>query len=1130
MHHFLRPLRWAGLSLLLITWVAAVVMANPPGADRISLAGTFNNWATNDEAYRLREVNGRWELVRFWPGGSYEFKFVFNGSWDRHLGDAGGDKLAQPGSNVPLRIPQSGEYALWLDLQAARWGLEPRPATRVHAVIRLFDRHTGRVVLDATASLHRPDQPLKTYRWEVLAGPKGTGEEPGCRLEAADRRQAILEVLRPGTYQLQLTVSDGEMSDRATVAAELAPGWELLVAASEEALSSAKGEAMLPLDGERYAAVIRGRPGEERTLAVRPTGSPSARGPATATAQVRLSLPAEKSLVVFDAPRASLSLRSGGWHEFVYVPEEDVRLPKGTAVDRVHLAGTFNEWSADHTPLFATEGGKRFRRILLLPDAVHHYKFVVNGQHWLEDAHADPRLRESDEQGGFNSGLLIGDDARELGPPKPDHVVGRALRHDPGLEAYFQPVGQEAAKIVVRTLADDATAVFFCPVDDRGQVSGKGRVSLRRSEPRHGFEFWTAQIMAEKPGLRYVFEVQDGEYEVFLGAEGVGGEEEAARRPFEGHCRMSFETPEWAKHAVWYQIFPERFRNGEPANDPPRTVPWRHEWFKPYRGTSGPTSRSDAEKTDAARGGAFVEEGTFYQFIYDRRYGGDIQGIQEKLPYLRQLGVTALYLNPVFLAESLHKYDASDYRHIDDFFGVKDSLKQITGETEDPATWQWSATDKLFLAFLEEAHRQGFKVIIDGVFNHTGREFWAFQDILKNKEKSPYVDWFDIVSFEPFHYKGWDRDDGALPRLKHDDRLGLSEPVRRHLFAVTRRWMDPNGDGDPSDGIDGWRLDVASDINEHFWRDWRKLVKSINPDAYIVAELWEKSVEWLRGDTFDAVMNYPVARACQRFFVNDKKAITPAEFGRQLSEVLGWYPPQVNYVQQNLLDSHDTDRVASMFMNPDLEYDKANRLQDNGPNYNPNKPTPECYHRLKAMVTAQMMFLGAPMVYYGGEVGMYGADDPSCRKPMLWPDLLPYDDPEERIEQDVFEHYRRMIAIRNTLPAVRLGAFEVLQAEARRGLFAFARTLGEEVVVVVVSNSDRGRRVDLPVSWPEGTRVLRLDDPTACRVVDPPPADLKARPTIRPIEGHQSPWIVKGGRLQGGTIPARGSAVFAVLK
>jgi glycosidase len=590
---------------------------------------------------------------------------------------------------------------------------------------------------------------------------------------------------------------------------------------------------------------------------------------------------------------------------------------------------------------------------------------------------------------------------------------------------------------------------------------------------------------------------------------------------------MSFETPDWAKKAVWYQIFPERFRNGDPNNDPPRTVPWTHRWFEPYGGGKIQPPAQD-----------FVEEGPFHRFIYDRRYGGDLEGIRQRLPYLRDLGVTALYLNPVFSAESLHKYDTSDYRHIDDSFGVKDSLKHIQGETADPATWQWSQSDRTFLDVLKEAHRLGFKVIIDGVFNHVGRNFWAFKDVVQNGKNSPYADWFQITNWEPFQYAAWDGENGRLPKLKHDEARGLIEPARAHLFAVTRRWMDP--DGDPADGIDGWRLDVAGDINANFWRDWRKLVKSINPEAYLVAELWEESRQWLDGQTFDAVMNYPFARTCQRFFVNQNKRIRPTEFDRQLREILGWYPPQANYVQQNLLDSHDTDRAASMFMNPDLEYDKANRLQDNGPNYNPARPTPDCYEKLRLEAMFQMCFLGAPMVYYGDEVGMYGADDPSSRKPMYWEDLMPYDNPDERIVPGLRDWYRRLIAIRNTCPPLQLGSFETLLAKDSHRIYAFARTLDDQTVVVVLNNSDRPHKLDVPSPWPTDARIVRLDDPQACEVVDPPENAPQARPTIRLIEplappagspgsrkpvGSGSAKIVDG-HLRGLTLPPRTGAIF----
>ena len=273
-------------------------------------------------------------------------------------------------------------------------------------------------------------------------------------------------------------------------------------------------------------------------------------------------------------------------------------------------------------------------------------------------------------------------------------------------------------------------------------------------------------------------------------------------------------------------------------------------------------------------------------------------------------------------------------------------------------------------------------------------------------------------------------------------------------------------------------------------------------------------------------MNYPFARACQKFFVNQKKRIKPSEFDKLLRENLGWYLPQVNYVLQNLLDSHDTDRAASMFMNPDLEYDKANRLQDNGPNYNPAKPTPDCYEKLKLEVMFQMCFLGAPMVYYGDEVGMYGADDPSSRKPMYWEDLMPYDDPDERIIPGLRDHYRRMIAIHNASPALQLGSFETLLANDSQRMYAFARTLGDETIVVVLNNSDKAHKLNVPSPWLAETVIVRLDDPASSEVVDPPADKPAARPTVRPIQGAKPTVKVVDGKLKGITLPPRSGAIL----
>lgn len=1141
------------------------------------MAGAFNNWNTSDDACRMKlapahkniipTVTGsdgpskvermpeRHELVRFWSCGEYEFKFVFNGSWDRHLGDIGGGKLGQPGENIKLAIPQRGEYAVWLNVREKTWGTETRHPSQPRAVIQALSTFEieGGVSLNGVASLARRDRPLKEYRWEFSPA---VLDHEGKALTEISSGSPYQHVIAPkaGTYQVRLTVSDGEKEDTATAAIEAGEGWELHenFIPTPNVMTQETVTVMLPLAGGRWAAPVQAKAGEERVIHVENSHRPPLPTKPETRGEKQIKVGQAQLLAVYDPQTKVLSLADSGWHEFVYVPKEDARLPKDLQIERVELVGDFNKWQAGNIPLFSLQEGREveegshrhrlasvFRRIMELPDGVYHYKILVNGCIWLEDQNADPRLREPDNRGGFNSGVLVGLDGTKLGPAKPNRVDGEAIKHDPACGRYFTPISADLAVLTLRVLAGDVERVEMI------SAAGEAAIPMRRVDSQFGFDYWSAQVFADGDGpthrdrVSYVFRLTDGSERVLFGAKGIAPNESEPSY-FKPDVSMSFETPDWAKKAVWYQIFPERFRNGDPSNDPPRTAPWTHEWFKPYKGEgrNGETpkrrdeegARKDSRTSDShasePAAGDFVEEGTFQQFIFNRRYGGDFQGVREKFPYLRDLGVTAIYFNPIFIAESLHKYDATDFRHVDDFFGVKDSLKKIEGETTDPATWQWSESDGVFLEFIKEAHRLGFKVVIDGVFNHVGRDFWAFQDVLKNKEKSPYADWFEIKSWEPFHYKAWDGDDGFLPVLKHDEAKGLIEPIREHLFAVTRRWMDPNGDGDPSDGIDGWRLDVASDINANFWRDWRKVVKSANPDAYIVAELWEESRAWLDGQTFDAVMNYPFARACQKFFVNQKKRIKPSEFDKLLRENLGWYLPQVNYVLQNLLDSHDTDRAASMFMNPDLEYDKANRLQDNGPNYNPAKPTPDCYEKLKLEVMFQMCFLGAPMVYYGDEVGMYGADDPSCRKPMYWEDLMPYDDPDERIVPGLRDHYRRMIAIRNSHAALQLGSFETLLANDSLRMYAFARTLGDETIVVVLNNSDKPHRLNVPSPWPGGARIVRLDDPAACEVIEASKGDPKARPAVRLIEGHTSPIKSVDGRLKGITLGRRSGAIL----
>lgn len=521
------------------------------------------------------------------------------------------------------------------------------------------------------------------------------------------------------------------------------------------------------------------------------------------------------------------------------------------------------------------------------------------------------------------------------------------------------------------------------------------------------------------------------------------------------------KLPLWAKGVVWYQIFPERFANGDLSNDPEAEKVFVNEKKIPS-GWKIKDWTSDWFAKDV-----WEREGHSY---YERRYGGDIQGIINKLDYIKSLGVGAIYLNPVFEAVSLHKYDGSTYHHIDVNFGPApdNDRKIISSELPDnPDYWKWTEADKLFLKLIDEVHKRGMKIIIDGVFNHTGIQFWAFQDIIKNQNESKYKDWFIINSFDDpltaeneFDYKGW-WGIKSLPEFNRNDN-DLAEGPKKYIFNSTRRWMDPNGDGNPADGIDGWRLDVAREVPIGFWKQWNSLVKSVNNQALIVGELWELSPDFItENGPFDALMNYNFAFAVNDFFIAKQKKISVTEFIKRLNVIDETYPAENNFVLQNLLSSHDTERLLSMIKNPDRGYDRD--ANEGNKNFNPGKPNPDDYKKQMLIVAFQLFYKGAPMIYYGDEVGMWGADDPHCRKPMVWADLnyaneivdassgfaSGFGNYTVEQNQELLAFYQNIISERNKHEEVLIGSCKFIYADDDSKTFAFERVMEDKKTICV---------------------------------------------------------------------------------
>ena len=580
----------------------------------------------------------------------------------------------------------------------------------------------------------------------------------------------------------------------------------------------------------------------------------------------------------------------------------------------------------------------------------------------------------------------------------------------------------------------------------------------------------------------------------------------------------SFPPPAWAAEAVFYQIFPERFCNGDLKNDPTRDsleLPvspepgwkissWTADWY----------SRDDWEKK---RGPDFYKHG-----VFDRRYGGDLKGVINKLDYLTDLGINTIYFNPIFYSRSLHKYDGNSYHHIDPFFGPdpQGDLKIISAENgADPATWQWTAADKLFLDLLRQCHERGVRVVIDGVFNHTGRDFFAFQDLRKKQERSTYKNWFVIEDFDnpatkriEFSYKGWYGIKTLPIFAASPDGKDVASAPKKYIFDATRRWMQPNGKR--ANGIDGWRLDVAEQRPYKFWSDWNTLVRKLNPEAYTAAEIWPSAAELIREGGFSAAMNYhgfaiPVKGA----FIDNN--VAPSRFGQLLDGRRKELGEATAAVMQNMVDSHDTDRLASMIVNgegtvyptaDDIVFNRNNDLRYS-PKYKIRKPNERERNIQRLIVLLQMSYVGAPMIYYGDESGMWGAGDPDDRMPMVWPDQK-YEaqktDPrgQERepddvaFDQDLYNFYKRTIALRRQHDALNHGDFNVVVTDDEQRVLIVSRRSPKETLVIAFNrgNEDAQLATDIPVKQLVPIYVTRgeLEDVTVVSAEAGPELTLPA--------------------------------------
>ncbi len=460
---------------------------------------------------------------------------------------------------------------------------------------------------------------------------------------------------------------------------------------------------------------------------------------------------------------------------------------------------------------------------------------------------------------------------------------------------------------------------------------------------------------------------------------------------------ISVSSPDWARGMVWYQIFPERFSNGNTGNDPRQRHSTTVSWDQPFdqvtieeieRGWMLAQAEPELYGYQADRAG-----GAIANVIYQRRYGGDLQGVLDHLDSLKELGVDGVYICPIFTSTSLHKYDAGDHRHIDPTLAHPGDIStngivssSIHWDPSDESTWAMTPADTWFVeTFIHAVHERGMKLTLDGVWNHVGLDHWAFDDVRQNGASSRFVDWFDLDFDDDGRLIGWDAWDGKngrLPVFRQTESGDLAPGPKSHIMAVTRRWMDPNGDGDPSDGIDGWRLDVANEVGRVFWKDWRGLVKTLNPDAYIVGEIWFDARAYFDGTAFDAQMNYPMAYAVADWLSIGHMKGDANSLASRLTEVYS-HELSTDLIQLNLMSSHDTERLGSLMHNDHQRgFDQGAHPWRDAQTYDRDVVSDDAL--VRALVSYMVMVAnpGSVMIYNGDEFAMVGADDPDDRRPI----------------------------------------------------------------------------------------------------------------------------------------------------
>lgn len=518
---------------------------------------------------------------------------------------------------------------------------------------------------------------------------------------------------------------------------------------------------------------------------------------------------------------------------------------------------------------------------------------------------------------------------------------------------YVYAENRDELVIKVRTAKGDIKNCTLYFKDRYDWVLPYKIYSMKISNTTDLFDYYKAKVCLDTKRYRYYFKFEgiDGEI-LYLSERGLTEKAPDNINAFQFPylCGADvYNEVKWAEESRLYQIFPDRFNNGDKSNDP----------------------------KDVAKWGDNVTRQSMF--------GGDIQGIIDKVGYLKDLGINIIYMTPIFLSDTNHKYNTTDYYKVDPMFGNNEKIKEL----------------------VRVCHKNGIRILFDAVFNHSGSSFFAFQDVLKNGQNSKYKDWYFINSFpvdmKKVNYRTFADNVSIMPKLNTEN-----PEVKKYLIDVAKYWVKEAD-------IDGWRLDVCDEVDHEFWKDFKKAVKSVKKDAFIVGEIMHEAGSFLSGDQFDSIMNYPFKNACVDFFA--KSDISAEEFINVLASARARYMDSINRQMLNLIGSHDTARF----------------LTEAGENV----------ERLKMAAAFQFTYIGIPYIYYGDEVGIDGGCDPENRKCMVWD--------EKKQNNELHYFYKKLNSIRKENSVLVYGSFEVLNV--KNNIIAFRRYDEKYEIIVIINNN-----------------------------------------------------------------------------